>query len=102
MFLLDRETGEPLIGMTEREVPQDERQFTAASQPIPVGEPFMPQTISIPPEGYTLPFDEHVFPPFWLERVVGLRGGAEWPGTTGVVSSSGDARAPDMRQAGQS
>ena len=79
MFLLDRETGEPLLGMIEKAVPQEPRQFTAASQPIPVGEPFMPQTISIPPEGYTLPYDEHVFPPFWLERVVGLRGGANWP-----------------------
>ncbi|HMB73562.1 MAG TPA: PQQ-binding-like beta-propeller repeat protein, partial [Gammaproteobacteria bacterium] len=32
-YLLDRETGEPLIGIEERPVPQEPRQATAATQP---------------------------------------------------------------------
>ena len=37
LFLFDRETGEPLLPIEERPVPQDERQRTAATQPFPVG-----------------------------------------------------------------
>ena len=37
LFLLDRETGEPLVPIEERPVPQDEYQRTAATQPFPVG-----------------------------------------------------------------
>jgi len=79
MYLLDRITGEPLLGIDEVHVPQQPRQATAATQPIPKGEPFKPNTISVPPEGYTLPYDEHLFVPFWTERAVGTRGGANWP-----------------------
>jgi quinohemoprotein ethanol dehydrogenase len=79
MYLLDRETGEALIGIEDMAVPQEPRQATAATQPIPVGEPFKPITIPVPPEGFTLPENDHVFVPFWNERVVGSRGGANWP-----------------------
>ncbi len=37
LFLFDRETGEPLTPIEEREVPQDSYQRTAATQPYPVG-----------------------------------------------------------------
>lgn len=37
LFLFDRETGEPLTPIEEREVPQDAYQRTAATQPFPVG-----------------------------------------------------------------
>jgi len=37
LFLFDRETGEPLIPIEERPVPQDARLRTAATQPFPVG-----------------------------------------------------------------
>ena len=37
LFLFDRETGEPLIEIEERDVPQDAYQRTAATQPFPVG-----------------------------------------------------------------
>ena len=36
-FLLDRETGEPVYPVEEREVPQDPFNFTAPTQPFPVG-----------------------------------------------------------------
>ncbi len=79
VFVLDRITGEPLLGIDERPVPQEPRQATAATQPIPRGEPVAPLTIDVPPEGFTLPYDEHVYVPFWTERVVGKRSGANWP-----------------------
>ena len=82
VYLLDRVTGEPLIGIDEVPVPQEPRQATSATQPIPRGEPFKPNTIPVPPEGYSLPYDEHVFVPFWEERAVGTRGGANWPPTS--------------------
>jgi quinohemoprotein ethanol dehydrogenase len=37
LFLLDRETGEPLLPVEDRPVPQDPRMKTAATQPFPVG-----------------------------------------------------------------
>ena len=37
LFLFDRETGEPLIPIEQRPVPQDPRQLTAATQPFPMG-----------------------------------------------------------------
>jgi alcohol dehydrogenase (cytochrome c) len=37
LFLLDRETGKPLMPIEERKVPQDSRNHTAATQPYPVG-----------------------------------------------------------------
>lgn len=42
-YILDRETGEPLIGIEERAVPQEPRQATAATQPYPIGEPVIPR-----------------------------------------------------------
>ena len=49
-YILDRETGEPLIGIEERPVPQEPRQATAATQPYPLGDAIVPQSIDIPPE----------------------------------------------------
>ena len=37
LFLFDRETGEPLIPIEQRPVPQDARLLTAATQPFPIG-----------------------------------------------------------------
>jgi quinohemoprotein ethanol dehydrogenase len=42
LYMLDRETGEPLYGIEERPVPQDPRQFTAATQPFPKNGAFIP------------------------------------------------------------
>jgi glucose dehydrogenase/plastocyanin len=43
LYLLDRTTGQPLIGIDETPVPQNAQNKTAATQPIPRGEPFTPQ-----------------------------------------------------------
>ena len=43
IYILDRTTGEPLIGIEEKPVEQDWRQVTSVSQPYPVGDAVMPQ-----------------------------------------------------------
>ncbi len=83
VYILDRETGEPLIGIEERPVPSEPRQLTAATQPYPVGEAFVPQSVEIQPEGYPpLVNGGRIYTPFWTEGVVarpGALGGANWP-----------------------
>jgi alcohol dehydrogenase (cytochrome c) len=82
VYILDRETGEPLVGIDERPVPQEPRQATAATQPFPVGDAFIPQSIPIAPEGFKLVNEGRIFTPFFDEPVVmtpGPAGGANWP-----------------------
>ncbi len=83
VYILDRETGEPLIGIEERPVPQEPRQATAATQPYPIGEAFVPQSVEIQPEGYPpLVNGGRIYTPFWTDGIVarpGALGGANWP-----------------------
>ena len=83
VYVLDRSNGEPLIGIEERPVPQEPRQATAATQPYPVGDAFMPQFIPIEPEGFKLTNQGRIFTPFWTDAPVlikpGVAGGANWP-----------------------
>jgi quinohemoprotein ethanol dehydrogenase len=80
VYILDRETGEPLIGMEDRPVPQEPRQHTAATQPYPIGDPLFPQMVDIAPEGYTLVNGGRIFTPFW-DKVVFYRPqmAVNWP-----------------------
>lgn len=82
VYILDRETGEPLIGIEERPVPQEPRQATAATQPYPIGDAFVPQSIEIQIEGYPpLVNGGRIFTPFWTEGVLAspsAAGGANW------------------------
>ena len=82
VYILDRTNGEPVIGIEERPVPQEPRQATAATQPYPIGDAFVPQSIDIAPEGFTLVNGGRIFTPFWTEPVVfkpSALGGANWP-----------------------
>ena len=45
-YVLDRETGEPLLPIEEEAVPQDASQQTAPTQPIPQYEPFFPHDLT--------------------------------------------------------
>ncbi len=88
-YILDRETGEPLIGIEERPVPQEPRQHTSPTQPFPVGDALVPHEIGIPPEGATIDPETgevfnrgRIFTPFWDERRImkpNAQGGANWP-----------------------
>lgn len=87
VYLLDRTNGEPLVGIEEKEVPQEERQKTAATQPHPVGDSFVPQEVTKDDVKNDLP-DEFtgeiggIFDPFWdvpLTLKPSPQGGANWP-----------------------
>ena len=83
VYILDRTNGEPLIGIEDRPVPQDPRQATAATQPFPIGDSFVPQSIDIAPEGYRLVNDGRIYTPYWTDEYViakpAISGGANWP-----------------------
>ncbi|MDC0598745.1 PQQ-binding-like beta-propeller repeat protein [Gammaproteobacteria bacterium] len=64
VYILDRITGEPLIGIEEREVLQNSAQATSATQPYPVGDAFVPQFVDMAPEGVTLVNQGRIFTPF--------------------------------------
>ena len=82
-YILDRETGAPLIGIDEKPVPQEPRQATAKTQPFPRGDAIVPQLIEIAPEGHALVNDGRIFTPFVgaSPTIVapGIWGGASWP-----------------------
>jgi quinohemoprotein ethanol dehydrogenase len=83
VYILDRTTGKPLLGIDEKPVPQEPRQATAATQPYPRGDAFVPQSIDIAPEGFTLVNGGRIFTPFFTEHPVPIKpafsGGANWP-----------------------
>lgn len=81
VYILDRITGEPLIGIEERPVPQIAEQKTSPTQPYPIGDAFIPQFIDVAPEGTPLVNQGRIFTPFLYEPVLvqpGLAGGANW------------------------
>jgi len=88
-YILDRATGKPLLGIEERPVMQEPRQATAATQPYPIGDAVVPQSIDIPPEGSSIVpsgvsvlNDGKIFTPFWTDPIAmkpGTMGGANWP-----------------------
>jgi quinohemoprotein ethanol dehydrogenase len=83
VYILDRTNGTPLLGIDETPVPQEPRQATAATQPVPRGDAFVPQSIPIAPEGLTLVNGGRIFTPFFAEQGVPIKpafsGGANWP-----------------------
>ncbi len=81
-YILDRITGAPLLGIEEQPVPQEPRQATAATQPFPVGDAFIPQSLRVAPEGVKLVNEGRIFTPYWTDTVAiapGAGGGANWP-----------------------
>jgi quinohemoprotein ethanol dehydrogenase len=80
VYLLDRETGKPLLGIEERPVPQEPRQKTAATQPYVIGDSVVPQELDFAPEGFDLVNRGRIFTPFW-DKVVLYKPqmGVNWP-----------------------
>jgi len=70
VYLLDRETGEPLIGIEERPVMQEPRQSTSPTQPYPIGDELVPHEIDIAPENYDLVNHGRTFTPYYKEPVI--------------------------------
>jgi quinohemoprotein ethanol dehydrogenase len=61
VYILDRVTGKPLIGVEDKPVPQEPQQKTAPTQPVPFGDPTAPQTAE-PVKGFAR---GSMFTPFW-------------------------------------
>ena len=82
VYILDRTDGTPLVGIDEKPVPQEPRQATAATQPYPRGDSFVPQHLDIAPEGYPLVNGGKIFTPYWTDYIIakpGILGGGNWP-----------------------
>jgi alcohol dehydrogenase (cytochrome c) len=80
VYILDRQTGKPLLGIEERAVPQEPRQHTAPTQPYVTGDAVVPQEMDYAPEGFTLVNKGRIFTPFWDQVVVYKpQMGVNWP-----------------------
>lgn len=80
VYILDRITGKPLVGIEERPVPQNASQKTAPTQPIPIGDEVVPHHIDAAPEGYELVNEGRTFTPFDETPVVYKQlAGINWP-----------------------
>lgn len=80
VYILDRATGKPLLGIDEKAVPQEPRQATSPTQPYPVGDAVVPQSLDIAPEGQELINGGRIFTPYW-DKPVSYRPqmGVNWP-----------------------
>jgi len=113
VYILDRVSGKPLLPIEEKPFPQDARQKTAATQPIPAGDPTAPQCAE-PAAGY-----EHgcMYTPMWTDtKIAQPSASGDWaPGaydpqsgylffTTGVstrkFSTTGRVSVPGTREYG--
>ncbi len=113
VYILDRETGKPLLPIEEKPVPQEPRQKTAKTQPVPVGDPTAPQCAE-PVKDYERGC---MYTPVWTDsRIAQPSASADWaPGaydpqsgylffTTGVstrkFSTTGRLSVPGTREYG--
>jgi PQQ-dependent dehydrogenase (methanol/ethanol family) len=85
LYIFDRVTGEPLQGVQYKAVPQETRQKTSATQPIPGGDAFVPLCPNPSVEPTLRPVPHYLvgclFTPFWdkpLTGAPGTAGGAVW------------------------
>jgi alcohol dehydrogenase (cytochrome c) len=113
VYILDRITGKPILEINEKPVPQEPRQKTAATQPVPAGDPTAPQCAE--------PVAEYqrgcMFTPVWTDTKIAQPSAAgDWaPGafdpqsgylffTTGVstrkFSTTGRTSVPGTREYG--
>src|SRR6266536_2768841 len=78
VYLLDRTTGQPLVWIDEKQVPQIRKQNTALTQPFPIGDAFVPQACTQDIGNYPT---GGIFTPFRDDPVLicpGANGGTEW------------------------
>lgn len=80
LYIYDRTNGKPLIGIEEKPVPQEPRMKTAATQPFPIGDSFVP---TCPEPGSVAAGSKSscIFGAYWDEPVVmapGTQGGVTW------------------------
>jgi glucose dehydrogenase/plastocyanin len=85
LYVFDRVTGQPLQSVQYNAVPQEPRQNTAATQPIPTGDAFVPLCPDPNVEPALRPVPNYLvgclFTPFWDKATIvtpGSVGGAVW------------------------
>ncbi len=80
VYILDRVTGKPLVGIEERPVPQNASQKTSPTQPIPVGDDVVPHYIDAALETGDLVNEGRTFTPFDEKPVLYKQlAGINWP-----------------------
>lgn len=80
VYILDRTSGKPLIGINESPVMQEPQQSTAATQPVPVGDALVSQRINVPPEDHKLVNQGQIFTPFTeAARIYAPMAAVNWP-----------------------
>ena len=93
LYILDRGTGKPILGINEKPVPQSAEMHTWPTQPYPVGQPFSQQCASpqafanVKGKGDNLPVKAGcIFATYSTTRTTVLYpaalGGADWPPTS--------------------
>jgi alcohol dehydrogenase (cytochrome c) len=70
VYILDRTNGKPLLDVVETPVMQEPQQYTSPTQPFPVGDAIVPQSIDMAPEGFELINEGRIFTPFTNEPAV--------------------------------
>ena len=80
VYILDRTNGKPLIGINETKVMQEPRQSTSPTQPVPVGDALVAQSIAVAPEEHTLVNQGRIFTPFDEQpRIFAPLAAVNWP-----------------------
>lgn len=80
VYLLDRVTGAPLVGIRETPVPQEPKQSTARTQPVPIGDALVKQQIDVAPEDHEVVDHGRIFTPFGEKaKLFAPLAGVNWP-----------------------
>ncbi len=107
IFVLDRETGEPLIEVEERPVPTSDvpGETTWPTQPFPVAPPPLHTTSLTPDDAFGIDEEDRAFCRDWIERLrfdgiytpPSLEGTLMWPGFAGGMNWDGMAWDPERQ-----
>ena len=80
VYILDRTNGKPLVGINEQNVMQEPGQSTSRTQPVPVGDALVTQSIAIAPEDHELVNHGRIFTPFVEKaRIYAPLAAVNWP-----------------------
>ncbi len=111
-YVLDAQTGKPVIGVVETPVPQDPRAHTYPTQPIPVGDELVPHVPPDPqdfqgvlaPDGKPYVISSVPYTPYTDQNYVVVAptatGGVEWPDPAWDPTNGLEVVCANVQQAG--
>jgi alcohol dehydrogenase (cytochrome c) len=80
VYILDRTNGKPLVGINETPVMQEPKAATSLTQPMPVGDALVLQSIPVAPEDHQLVNQGRIFTPFAEDaRLYAPMAAVNWP-----------------------